>query len=465
MGDRTSPPTIRMVIVLRSSSVAPKMGAALAALVPLGFAFVALRSDGDPPDDAQLTTADSAPATTAAAASLTGAPVQQIGLPVADESVAVASYQAPVATAAAPPSTPVAPPAVAVGSGHGHGDGGAATGGMGATTAKPAAPASTVAPAATPAPTVAPAAPVAPAADHGHGGGGTGMATTASTAATGGTTATQPAITQPMGDHAMGDPAAGGAMETHGYNVHDFTNHVIATLGEQMLAPGQQQYGGYERNGNVITARSPITGLRPVAEQAIAQMKKAHPDLTGAELESEIAQQLTNLNDWDDLRPKTQEKMMILSGVDIASLDGDVREQRINHLQHSPLPFGDITEVLTPDVVIDLGYTHTLDKEWTIAEDQGNGVFKITLVSNNDNGSHTGHILGSFRVQAPEGTSVRKAKRIGNEMVHNENNNDKLLLDEAVKKILYGETPLLDYSQMTPEQKLAAYAGKGLPIT
>ncbi len=442
--------------MLRSSSAAPKVGVALAALVPLGFAFVALRSDGDPPDDAQLTTADATTVSTAAAASSTGAPVQQIGLPVADGSVAVAPYQAPVATAAAPPSTP-APPAVAAGDGHGHGDGGAATGGTGATTAKPAAPASTVAPAAAPAPTVAPA----PAADHGHGGGGTGMATTASTAAT----ATEPATTQPMGDHAMGDTAAAGAVETHGYNVHDFTNHVVATLGEQMLTPGQQQYGGYERNGNVITARSPITGLRPVAEQAIAQMKKAHPDLTGAELESEIAQQLTNLNDWEDLRPKTQEKMMILSGIDIASLDGDVRERRINHLQHSPLPFGDITEVLTPDVTIDLGYTHTLDKEWTIAEDQGNGVFKITLVSNNDNGAHTGHILGSFRVQTPEGTSVRKAKRIGNEMVRNENNNDKLLLDEAVKKILYGETPPLDYSQMTPEQKLAAYAGKGLPTT
>lgn len=444
-----------MVTVLRSSSAAPKVGVALAALVPLGFAFVALRSDGDPPDDAQLTMADATTATTAAAASLTGAPVQQIGLPVADESVAVAPYQAPAATAAAPPSTPVAPPAPPP----------AATGGKGATTAKPAAPASTAAPAATPAPTVAPTPTVAPAADHGHGGGGTGMATTASTAATGGTTATQPATTQPMGDHAMGDSAAGGALETHGYNVHDFTNHVVATLGEQMLVPGQQQYGGYERNGNVITARSPITGLRPVAEQAIAQMKKAHPDLTGVELEAEIAQQLTNLNDWEDLRPRTQEKMMILSGIDIASLDGDVREKAINHLQHSPLPFGDITEVLTPDVTIDLGYTHTLDKEWTIAEDQGNGVFKITLVSNNDNGAHSGHILGSFRVQTPEGTSARKAKRIGNEMVHNENNNDKLLLDEAVKKILYGETPLLDYSQMTPEQKLAAYAGKGLPTT
>ncbi len=443
--------------MLRSSSAAPKVGVALAALVPLGFAFVALRSDGDPPDDAQLATADVTTPTTAAAAS-TGAPVQQIGLPVADESVAVAPYQAPPAPTAAPPGTPKPPPPAAA-----SGKGGAVAGGTEAKAAAPVAPATTAVPAA------------APASDHGHGegaSGGNGGAAgdgAPTTATTGATTTTQPPTTQPatkpMADHAMGDTAAGAAVETHGHHVHDFTAHVIATMGEQMLAPGQQQYGGYERNGNVITARSPISGLRPVAEQAIAQMKKAHPDLSGVELEAEIAQQLTNLNDWEDLRPRTQEKMMILSGVDIAALDGEVRERWNNHLQHSPLPFGEITEVLTPDVVIDLGYTHTLDKEWTIAEDQGNGVFKITVVSNNDNGAHTGHILGSFRVQTPEGTSVRKAKRIGNDMVRNENNNDKLLLDEAVKKILYGETPLLDYSQMTPEQKLAAYAGKGLPAT
>lgn len=426
--------------MLRSSSAAPKVGVALAALVPLGFAFVALRSDSDPPDEGLVAAADATTVTTAAAASSTEAPVQQIGLPVADESVAVAPYQAaPKAPATPPTGTPTAPPAATgtgsgTGSGHGHGDGAAAAGGTEAKADKPAA--------ATPAPAAAPAA------DHGHGGdganGGTpgdGAATT-QPATTGGTTATQPATTQSMGDHAMGD-MAGGATETHGYSVHDFTSHVIATLGEQMLAPGQQQYGGYERNGDVITARSPITGLRPVAEQAIAQVKRAHPELTGAELESKIAQRLTDLNDWEDLRSKTQEKMTQLSGIDIASMGEEERETRINHLQHSPLPFGDITEVLTPDVTIDLGYTHTLDKEWTIAEDQGNGVFKITLVSNNDNGAHTGHILGSFRVQTPEGTSVRKARRIGNEMVHNENDNDKLLLDEAVKKILYGETPLL----------------------
>ncbi len=459
-----------MVTVLRSSSAAPKVGVALAALVPLGFAFVALRSDGDPPDEAQLTTADATTATTAAAASPTGAPVQQIGLPVADESVAVAPYQAPAATTAAPPSTPVpapapAPPAgAAPGSGHGHG-------GVGTTSGAP----KDDKPVATTAAPVTTAPPAVAATDPGHGGTHTAEGTgNPATGGSGTTTATQPATNPPMGDHDMGagamgagakgDPAGGGAaLETHGYSVHEFTGHVIGVLGEQMLAPGQQQYGGYERNGNVITARSPITGVRPVAEQAIAQMKRAHPDLSGVELEKEIAQQLTNLNDWEDLRPKTQEKMMILSGIDIASLDGDVREKAINHLQHSPVPFGAITEVLTPDVVIDLGYTHTLDKKWTIAEDQGGGVFKITLVSNNDNGSHTGHILGSFRVQTPEGTSVRQAKRIGNEMVRNENNNDELLLDDAVKKILYGETPLLDYGQMTPEQKLAAYAGKGLP--
>jgi hypothetical protein len=215
-----------------------------------------------------------------------------------------------------------------------------------------------------------------------------------------------------------------------------------------MLAPDQAAYGGYEWVGpNRIQARSPITGMRPVIEQAIDDVTDRNGRATGEELEQRIAKRLTELNDWKNLNDQTKANLMLLSGIDIQSMDRDEREERINHLLHSPLPFGGIEEILSPDVIIDLGYTHTLDKDWTQATDLGNGLFQITMVSNNMNGSHTSHSLGSFKVQLPAGTSVRDAREIGNEMVVNENNNDRLYLDAAAQNVLYGQTPRLDFSQ------------------
>jgi hypothetical protein len=237
----------------------------------------------------------------------------------------------------------------------------------------------------------------------------------------------------------------------HGYEVHNFVDHVAGGLGAQMLAPDQGAYGDYERVGpNQIQARAPITGLRPVIEQAITDVKERDRSLTGEDLERRIAQRLTELNDWENLTPPTRAKMMILSGLDIESMGKREREDRVNHMLHSPQPFGDLAEVISPDVTIDLGYTHTLDKEWTKVADLGNGVFQIWMVSNNDNGSHTGHSLGSFKVQLPPGTTVDQAREAGNRMVVNKNNNEKLYLDLAAKHILYGQTPLLDFSQKPP---------------
>ena len=54
---------------------------------------------------------------------------------------------------------------------------------------------------------------------------------------------------------------------------HDFAAHADATLGYDVLAEGQDQYGGYAYLGDsTIIARSPITGLRPVIDQAIRQI-------------------------------------------------------------------------------------------------------------------------------------------------------------------------------------------------
>ncbi|WP_150526112.1 hypothetical protein [Roseibium sediminis] len=248
------------------------------------------------------------------------------------------------------------------------------------------------------------------------------------------------------GHHAQAAPhAQGGHNHNHGAHQHggaiggghEFYSHVRHMFPAAM-APTQQQYGGYYITGNKqITGRSPITGLQPVIEQAVAQVKAANRNLTGEALEAKIANKLTNLNDWTNLTPQTQQALIRLTGTDFGKMSKAEREKSINHLLHSPLPFGDIKQPLTKDWTINLGFTHTLDKTKTKAEDLGNGFFRISMISNNNNGSHTGHSLGSFVVQLDPGTSVAEAKKIGNKMVTNTNNNNKLYLDEAARNYLY----------------------------
>ncbi|MEL7155898.1 MAG: hypothetical protein AAFN30_04785, partial [Actinomycetota bacterium] len=249
--------------------------------------------------------------------------------------------------------------------------------------------------------------------------------------------------------------------KANGYDVHGFVEHVVPDIGAQMLAPGQQAYGGYQLvEPGRIQGQSTLTGLRPVIEQAITDVVQKNPNAQGQELERKVAKRLTELNDWKNLNSNTKEKMMLLSGVDIQGMDKRLREDTINHLQHSPLSFGDVPDVLTPNTVVDIGYTHTLDKNWTQAAHLGDGVFQIWYVSNNNNGSHTGHIMGSIRVQLSPTTSISEAKKAGNRMLQNKNNNNKLYLDEAARKVLTGETPWLDYSHLSPEEKRAAYVGR-----
>ena len=248
-----------------------------------------------------------------------------------------------------------------------------------------------------------------------------------------------------------------------GYDVHDFVEHTVALLGTQAMAPGQARDGGYQKVGPFeIRAWSPITGQRPVIEQAIDDVLERDPNATGEDLERKVAKRLTELNDWKNLNDQTQENMMIVTGVDIDAMDKRLREDTINHLLHSPLPFGYIDEVLSRDTTIDMGYTHTLDKDWTEAAHLGDGVFQIWMISNNNNGSHTGHVLGSFKVQLTPTTSLAEARDIGNDMVKNRNKNNKLYLAEAARQVLYGQTPRLDFSNLTAEQRRSVYAGRRL---
>ncbi len=250
----------------------------------------------------------------------------------------------------------------------------------------------------------------------------------------------------------------------HGYEVHTFVDHAVPLLGSRLLAPGQQAYGGYNIVGpKRIEATSPVTGLRPVIEQAIDDVRQQDPDATGIELERKVANRLTQLNDWEDLNQQTRERMMILSEVDIQNLDRGLRERTVNHVLHSPLPFGDISEVLTADTVIDLGYTRALDTAWTEVAHLGGGVFQVTLISNNGNGSHTGHVLGRFKVQFTPSTSLLQARQIANGMIRHDNDDNRLHLDEAAKAILNGSVERIDVSSMTAEERRQRYAGDRAP--
>lgn len=272
------------------------------------------------------------------------------------------------------------------------------------------------------------------------------------------TTAPAPETTaapQPQPENGGGGGGGGGGNDNndegerlHQVDYHTYLDHVTAVLGTKLLAPDQGAFGTYQEVApGQIQARSTITGLRPVIEQAVSDVKKNDPRVKGEELERRIAKRLTELNDWDNLTPQTQAKLSLLAGVDFEAMGGKEREQKLNHYLHSVQPFGDITTPVSPETIIDLGYTHTLDKDWTQAEDKGNGLFKITMVSNNNDGSHTGHSLGSFLVQMPPGTTAKQAKKIGNEMVSNDNNNDRLYLDISARNILYGVTPPIDFTK------------------
>lgn len=272
-----------------------------------------------------------------------------------------------------------------------------------------------------------------------------------------GTTEAAPGTTAaPQQDNGGGNNGGGGGNNgdnndgehLHQIDYHSYLEHVTAILGTKLLAPDQGAFGTYQEVApGQIQARSTITGLRPVIEQAISDVKKNNPKAKGEELERKIAQTLTGLNDWENLNPQTQAKLSLLAGVDFEAMSGKEREQKLNHFLHTVQPFGDITTPLSPDTIIDMGYTHTLDKDWTQAEDKGNGLYKITMVSNNDDGSHTGHVLGSFLVQFPPGTTAKQAKNMGNDMVSNENNNERLYLDISARNILYGVTPPLDFTK------------------
>ena len=248
---------------------------------------------------------------------------------------------------------------------------------------------------------------------------------------------------------------------------HHFTEHVGHMFHEGMLVETQEAYGGYSFiNDNHIIARSPITGLQPVVEQAIDQivgnrtLEQAAARYGGYDkLESKIANQITNLNDWQQLTEATQAKIMIMTGINFDGMTKAEQEKTINHLQHSPLPFGEIEEVLSTSVKIELGYTHTLDKTKSEVKDLGEGIWEIKLISNNNNGSHTGHNLGSFRIDLGKNGNADIAKQVGNQMVQNTNDNNKLYLDSAARDVLYGRVERNDFDMDSAYEQGGIHGG------
>ncbi|MEM7276260.1 MAG: hypothetical protein AAF547_24510, partial [Actinomycetota bacterium] len=184
-----------------------------------------------------------------------------------------------------------------------------------------------------------------------------------------------------------GDAPALGSIKSKaddkGYDVHGHVEHSVFLLGQQVLIPGQAATGGFiQTSDNNYMAYSPITAMLPVAIQDNKEVLKKKPNLEGEKLYRRLAQEYTGSNDYKNLDRDAQRAINILTCTDWSLVKKKVRENTINHLLHSPISFGTIGSVENPistDVTIDLGYTHTRDKNWTEVEYMGNNVYKITV--------------------------------------------------------------------------------------
>ena len=96
----------------------------------------------------------------------------------------------------------------------------------------------------------------------------------------------------------------------------------------------------------------------------------------------------------------------------------------------------------------------------------GNNVYKITVVSNNNNGSHTGHEMGTAYVEMPAGTSLKEAQKIGNKMIPSTNKNNKLTIDPAARALFdslpRGASPMILFEHLTEEEQNAFFEGRGI---
>ena len=252
--------------------------------------------------------------------------------------------------------------------------------------------------------------------------------------------------------------------------MHGHVEHSVILLGQQVLIPGQAATGGFVQTAeNKYVAYSPVTAMLPVAIQDNKEVLAKNPNLQGEKLYRKLAQEYTGSNDYKNLNKDAQRAINILTCTDWSLVKKSVRENTINHLLHSPISYGTIGSVENPistDVTIDLGYTHTRDKNWTEVEYMGNNVYKITVVSNNNNGSHTGHAMGTAYVEMPAGTSLKEAQKIGNRMIPSTNKNNKLTIDPAAKDLFEslprGASPLILFEHLSEEEQNAYFEGRGI---
>ncbi|MEM9564191.1 MAG: hypothetical protein AAGA93_16335 [Actinomycetota bacterium] len=269
------------------------------------------------------------------------------------------------------------------------------------------------------------------------------------------------------------EPALGAIKskaDDKGYDVHGHVEHSVVLLGQQVLIPGQAATGGFIQTGeNEYLAYSPVTAMLPVAIQDNKEIVNKKPELEGEKLYRRLAQEYTGSNDYKKLNKDAQRAINILTCTDWSLVEKRVRENTINHLLHSPISFGTIGSVENPistDVTIDLGYTHTRDKNWTEVEYMGNNVYKITVVSNNNNGSHTGHEMGTAYVAMPAGTSLKEAQKIGNQMIPSKNKNNKLTIDPAARALFdalpRGASPMILFEHLSEAEQNAFFEGRGI---
>lgn len=196
---------------------------------------------------------------------------------------------------------------------------------------------------------------------------------------------------------------------------HSGTDHLMQS-GLMMQGHAMQDFNMNNTDGN-FDLQSYISGnkyvVQDVAERVMEDNKglaqRAANGNDGAinRLENKIAKELTNVNDIKDIENKQLRRAFIAEGESLG-----MTRKEMDHLLHTPLSETGVGSMIDRNSSIS-GSLHTVDLKRTRAEDMGNGVYEVHLVSNNGkNNAHDNMDISTFYTEAD---SAKEAKRTVNQ--------------------------------------------------
>ena len=199
-------------------------------------------------------------------------------------------------------------------------------------------------------------------------------------------------------NHVMGAQATAQLGEQH-----SGTDHLMMS-GLGMAGDGQQDFNLYNTNGDYDLS-SYITGNQYVVQdvtqrviednEGLAQ-RAANGNMNALEkLENKVAQELTNVNDIDDIEDRSLRRAYVEQGRSMG-----LSRDEMEHLLHTPISEIGSGSLIDSNSSIS-GSLHTVDLDRTRATSMGNGLYEVQLVSNNGkNNAHDNMDISTFYTQA-----------------------------------------------------------------